>query len=515
MQATTLCALMLKAKKVFAKEQTFLSFPISPLPYAPQQLDFFDRSTAAALLESNRHRKEFSIIVDAIATGEAWQPTGDLQLSETYDAVLDSAELAISTRTAEEESEYQAARAVLRTDDHDSDKLVAFRKCRDAYLLAEQRYTAVGLTAQTAGPQEKQEWQSTIAPLLRRELAELLQSWMFDGFKEEIETAQTQAAILGARSPALTWADWRGRFNPATDLLNDPTDGVSVAPSGFSPSNAIAEEAWRSFTLSPAEVTALLQEAPPAWLTTMLGSALPGAGQAISFEFSSAAIVRPWFDPGLFKARFWKFSDESRQLSDGKSPATGECPAYVAALVFARKVLVTGGGSHPAPAPVGPFEGFHFVQATQLVHATVLKREFAPAIDATINPREVSPGLLVRKKRFARAMPEGAHLAVSRPAFAVSHSVFLHEAAVALPTPVVAKATLDARVVMQFEHLKIDRSSHFVHLAAPVVFNPVPPVVATPTPTPPPVPDDNTIYILAFICKPLQQCPNPDPELQW
>ena len=74
MDATTLCALMLKAKKVFAKEQTFLSFPITPLPFAPRQLDFFDQSNAAALLESIHHRKEFSTVVDLIATGEAWQP---------------------------------------------------------------------------------------------------------------------------------------------------------------------------------------------------------------------------------------------------------------------------------------------------------------------------------------------------------------------------------------------------------------------------------------------------------
>ena len=26
---------------------------------------------------------------------------------------------------------------------------------------------------------------------------------------------------------------------------------------------------------------------------------------------------------------------------------------------------------------------------------------------------------------------------------------------------------------------------------------------------------DETIYILAFICKPLPKCPNPDPTLQW
>lgn len=526
MEATTLCALMLKAKKVFAKEQTFLSFPISPLPYTPRQLDFFDQSTPAALLESAHHRAEFSTVVDAIATGEAWQPTGDTRLSETYDSILDTAELAISTRTGDEEAQFQLARAILRTADEDSDKLIAYRQRRDAYVLAEQRYTAAALTAVNAGENEKLQWSNTTAPLLKRELAELLQAWMFDGFKEEVETAQMQVATLSARSPSLTWAEWRGRCNPDVDSLNDPLDGRSVMPSGFSPSNAIAPEAWRGFSLSPTEVSALLQEAPPAWLTTMLGTATPQATQAISFEFSSAAVVRPWFDPAMFKARFWKFAQDERKLSDGKSPATGECPAYVAALVFARKVRVTDAGLHPTPTPSVPFEGFHFLQAAQLSKAHLLTYILEPATDPDLQQGERSPHVLVKRRLAAEGRPfttiKAAHavpLTATQTALRVDgRATFMFTP----PPPAAAKSVLSARSMSQFNRMKIMRSADLVALNSQMVLIPNFPVVDITPPAPAPAPvspspaaSDDTIFVLAFICKSLQQCPNPDIELQW
>jgi hypothetical protein len=449
-----------------------------------------------------------------------------------YDSVLDSAEVAESARTAEEEAQYQAARDVLRSGDHDSDKLVAYRRCRDAYLLAEQRYTAASLTAASAGPDDQRQWEQTTKPLLRRELAELMQAWMFEGFKEEIENAQTQVATLGARSPSTTWGDWRSHYNPDVDALSDAMDGTSVMPAGFSPSNAVAEGAWRSFTLSPPEVSALLQEAPPAWLTAMLGAAPPQATQSISFEFSSAAIVRPWFDPALFKARFWRFGQQDRMLSDGRSPPTGECPAYVAAVVFARRVLVTGAAA-PAPAP---FEGFGLLQAANLSRARVIKRAFTPLTDPTLEPGEIPPHLLMRRRHaladtsaFAAVAPASIGTLARRRQFMALDATTAGAMLVAAqprpsPAPAAAHAAVNTRTLNQFARMKVDRAiENPTFVRASWAVDPVPAVVAPPHPAPAPVPtpapapaaDPNTVYVLAFICKPLPQCPNPDPALQW
>ncbi len=511
MDATTLCALMLKAKKVFSKEQTFLSFPISPLPFTPRQLDFFDQSNAAALLESNHHRKEFSTIVDLIPTGEAWQPSGDVRLSDSYDSVLNSAMLAVSSRTPDEDAVFQTARAVLRTDDHDSEKYIAYRQMRDAYLFAEQRYTAADLTATSAEPDEKLDWLHATGPRLRRELAELLQAWMFDGFKDEIETAQMQVATLGARSPSLTWAEWRANFNPDLDSLHDASDGVRVMPCGFSPANAVADDAWRGFTLSASEVSALIREAPPAWLTTMLGSATPPSGnQAMGFEFSSAAIVRPWFDPSLFKARFWKFSESERLLSDGRTPPTGECPAYVAAVVFARNVSVTS--VNAAPATSGPFDGFRFSQAALLSSAILQKRHNA-AIEASTFEQGERPVHSLAKARFSgRPSAFAVHAGISEAAVELMpmrfHTQPTATATLTTAASDISRTAMSVRTMQRFNALKVDRLTDRQMLITPEIVSTNPPPAS-------PAPAADTIYVLAFICKPLPQCPNADLSLQW
>lgn len=59
------------------------------------------------------------------------------------------------------------------------------------------------------------------------------------------------------------------------------------------------------------------------------------------FTFVSVLRVRiqfcsytTWFTSDVFRARFWRFGDTSRALSDGKAPPKGSCPAYVTVVVF-------------------------------------------------------------------------------------------------------------------------------------------------------------------------------------
>jgi hypothetical protein len=463
MQAATACALMLKARKVFANEQTFLSFPVAPLPFAPRQLDFFRQEDAAAVRDSLRHRKDFSVLVDAVPTGEAWQPAGPARLSEVYRSILDAAVVA-KARSPGDEARYQAARAVLRTGPRESDKLLAYRRCRDAWLVAQQRFDAARLTAESADGLDKLDWQH-LAPRLRAELAELQRAWLLDGFKEEVEAAQALLATLAATSPALAWSDWLARCNSDIDAITDPADGSSVLPSGFSPSNAVAEGAWRDFALTPAEVTALLEEAPAAWRDTLLAGAPPRGTEALTFEFSSAAVLRPWFDPALFKARFWRFAEPGRRLSDGAVPPAGECPAYVAGLVFARRISADGSGT---PAGLG------FGHATGLPRGRVVPRPVSPADDPELLPGEVPPHLRDRRRAAA---------------FAATHRAAHPAAASAGHAPSLAV----------FEQMRSERAAD--RLAATATS-----ALAT---------ADEPVYVLAFICKPLALCPHPDPELAW
>ena len=75
MDSCTQLALMSKAKKVFGKEDTFLSFPVSPLSFSKQQLDFHSQQDPTASRRSFQNLHAFSTLVNLIPGGEAWLPS--------------------------------------------------------------------------------------------------------------------------------------------------------------------------------------------------------------------------------------------------------------------------------------------------------------------------------------------------------------------------------------------------------------------------------------------------------
>ena len=87
MDSAVQLALMSKAKKVFGADDTFLSFPVSPLPYTKRQLDFFAQQDADALRQSLQNLQAFSTLVNLIPSDEAWLPTETRFLWDVYEEV--------------------------------------------------------------------------------------------------------------------------------------------------------------------------------------------------------------------------------------------------------------------------------------------------------------------------------------------------------------------------------------------------------------------------------------------
>ena len=370
MDSAVQLALMSKAKKVFGADDTFLSFPVSPLPHSRRQLDFFAQQDADALRQSLQNLQAFSTLVNLIPSDEAWLPTETRFLWDVYGQVLKEATFASSTRTAEEEAAYQQALAYLRTAGEegmweDSGPVKAYRQHKDAYLLAQQKYLAAKSTAECAAdPAEQQRWRDIDEPLQRAELDALQAQWIIAGYKNEVESAQSKVVSLGARSPMQTWAEWNSRFNREIDTLTGASDNFTVFPSLFSPSNALEEGAWKPFKLSEQEVKVLLNEAPAELRSRFGADSAASSVASLTFEFSSAAILRPWFVSEALRARFWRFADPGKILSDGAMPPKGTCPAYVTAIIFARKVAVEEKRNQPAPG-AKPFDGFRFTVAVK------------------------------------------------------------------------------------------------------------------------------------------------------
>jgi len=161
MDSAVQLALMTKAKKEFGAEDTFLSFPVSPLPHTKRQLDFFAQQDATALRQSLQNLQAFSTLVNLIPSDEAWLPTETRFLWDVYEQMLKEAQFASSTRTPEEEAEYQRALAYLRLAGdggvwEESAPVKAYRQHKDAYVLAQQNYLAAKSTAECGTDAERQ-----------------------------------------------------------------------------------------------------------------------------------------------------------------------------------------------------------------------------------------------------------------------------------------------------------------------------------------------------------------------
>src|SRR3712207_4610303 len=91
-------ALMAKAQMVFGNNDSFLSFPLFPLAYKKEHLDF---KLEDLTTERSTYLTEFSQRVDRIPRGIIWSDTEDAALSEIYWEVLHTAKIATTRRTSE------------------------------------------------------------------------------------------------------------------------------------------------------------------------------------------------------------------------------------------------------------------------------------------------------------------------------------------------------------------------------------------------------------------------------
>jgi hypothetical protein len=214
----------------------------------------------------------------------------------------------------------------------------------------------------------------------------------------------------------------------------------------------------------------------------------------------------------MFDARFWKFADGSPDLSNGATPPLGAWPAYVSAVVFARNIRVTTTAATPQPLTALPALALQ-PQAVQMLQAQRLATIAAPV---TATP---AVSAFVARPAFAAATPVRpiATAPVAATAFRPIAATPVANPMVRLntamtyraPTPMPVGAPVAPPSTMPrppVQPIPIAVPPRPVGIPSP----PAPPPPAQPQPLP-----DNTISILAFICRPLRKVPNPDPALDW
>jgi len=399
-----------------------------------------------------------------------------------YGDVLAGAQVAGSKLIADEERQRNEARALLYAVGEggiriDSPTLRTYRACRDAVLSALEQYRSAEQTASAAGPDALAAWKADEGALLRAGIASLQRDWETQGAKDAVERALALEAALARRGAGAQWNEWRSGFDPSLDLITD-LDQEEFALTGIQPSNAFDLE-WPTFTLSKPEIAALARSAPAEIRDMLASDAVPSAVESMTFEFRSVALNRPWFDPRVFQARCWRLGVGESALSDGASPPSGRLPGYAVRLVLARNIELTERQSS-GTVEKKPFRSLPLVDPSKL-------RTFP------VKPTKV---LKPRPKFTPRAAPFGG-----------------------VPLQVAAAPTRRADAMIQARGRTGLTLAASDFRASPLLAQlaAVPTASRTSTSTPPPTRQRTyeDISILAFICRRLGRCPDPDPNLDW
>jgi hypothetical protein len=450
--------------------------------------------------------------MDCIPNGIALDLTRSNTLSEAYQNVLrgttNGVKLAIATRarTPEEEAAYQKACQFLYLVGSDgfrsdSPSTIAYKQYQGAVVAAEAAYkNKLNEATFTSDPAAKNHWETIEEPSLRGRIAELESEWAIKGYRAEHENARRVYEQYLGISPSTIWEDWSKQCISGIDKLTDAVSGEEFFPCGFSPSNILDLPTWTSLTLSEHEVEGLAQAAPPE-IRTLLGTDQMDLDiESLSLEVSSASIRRAWFSSEVFRARFWKFYDTGKMLSTGQAPPSGDCPAYVAAVVFARNLAIKLRPQSPRNQQA--LTALKGASALSFATFRLAASQATPPPGQTIMLKSVTPApapIMIRKSTVApmtigsaRKTPLGsAQLAKVRVDTEPDQ----------LPPGVAMRSGVALRRMQEggFKALPVDDI----------------------TPPPPPAPqvqmpfEKDEVWILGVICRYLQLCPDPDPTLRW
>ena len=473
MDTFTQLALMAKAKRVFESDDTFLSSPaLSPIAYEPEELTF--AAPGEMTPQSLALMSEFARLTNAIPRGAIAPQEEAEYLWDVYRDVLETAQLAGGDLSPADTPRYEAATNLLYTRSadglvSDSDAYTTYKQHRDAHIAALEDYRNRQLSAESSlDPADQARWRDDEEPRLREEVWRFEERWRTDGRKADIEEALQVEQACAVRAPSLVWNEWKTSFNADLDTQTD-TSLINFAATAFSPYDFVDDNTWPRFTLTRPEMTRLVGEAPPE-LVERLGSSAHEDILRVSFEYRSVAVSRPWFKPALFKSRIWRLPNGAEALSDGTAALRGRCPAYIAAIVFARNISI----ERRPPAAPRPADTGH----SQRTDVRVPRRR--PVVrdhrDATRNHLSAGRSIVVLQQR-TRPDEDGrrARGSTPRPAVRVNRGGF------ASMRP---RGGLPARNV------------------------PSAPPLAPTTPT-------SELTVLAFICKRVSRCPDPDPQLSW
>lgn len=348
--ASVVLGLAGKISTVFADPgQTYLSFPLNLHGMASSRFEGINRVETP---EDAAGLAEFSAIMSELPNGPLWQPSGEKRLWSVYGDVLSKTQLAKSTLTAAEKDRYQEVDELLNDRSPDGTRVpsamaLAYAQYADAYWAAVREYNNRKGQAEISDDQDIQDAWEQDKPTLHATMQDAMDSWRADGHREEVDRARREFNDFASRSPANAWAEYRKHFDPNLPDIFFQTgpNGSLYLPAGYLPSDVV-NLTWNTITLNREDLKKYTEEAPQELRSRLETGSVDSNIDFVSFEYSSVSITRPWFMPEVFESRAWRFyeNERTRVLSDGKTPPTGECTAYISDLLLARNITIGRAG---------------------------------------------------------------------------------------------------------------------------------------------------------------------------
>ena len=498
-------ALMAKAEIVFGEPGKQLCFPIGAPSYTEDQLQFFAADgSAEAARRAALALFDFSTFSNAIPTGRIWTAASDASLPAAYRRVLEGAKLATLPPDPDALDRLHQARAKLvevAADGAESDTPAfgAYKACRDAYILALQRFNSARSSGEFGDAADRGAWEAA-QPGLQAGVDAAVSDWEVRGYKAEIDAALAEVSILTRKAPGAVWHDWDTRSSLGVGTVTSLA-GSTFWPTYLSPANA-ASAGWQSMTLNQGEVAQLQDRAPPELRARLVQADDPLSVESLEFEYSSAKLQRPWFDPAALAARFWRPASGDLVVSTGAPPLEGICPLYASGVIFFRRIRATVRGQ---PEAVRAVLNATFDDNVDLG----LFRFKKDLVNVAPRPRpqiaDPMPSWSARRAELLGDGPLSMQRAVIRANLGVSDAALVADN-VDLVTP----------TTFQMAHARTSRATFrdlrlFGDLSAvadvPPTMAPGPVSVIETGPT--------DIFILALICSVVPKSPDPDPELSW
>lgn len=346
-------ALLSKLELLFSNQDSFIAFTIPGIALTSKNLAFHFTDSTSGLTpqQALEAASSFARLVNLTPdVSRQWSSDGRVIWS-IYEMVLNQAVIASDNTTAAEGEELQKARDLLYEQKEvsdllgkrftivDTDTLSKYKLYRASYLQSQYEYNAMKLRAELSSDSTvKTEWQ-TIEPLKKSSVDQVFEDWVSKGFKGDVDKAFATINQITGRSPRITWEKWKDEFAQSrmTDLSGQDFYETYFYPHKFYESNS--EIPWMTIRLDASEIQNLNS-------TSGISSLLPlDTGEnftilSLSIELIRVSIIRPWLEPNLFKSRFWQWSDGRSLLSDGATSPTGNLPAYINEVIFARNLFI-------------------------------------------------------------------------------------------------------------------------------------------------------------------------------